>query len=84
MTALSAMPGRVQDFSLGDFRTSRGDLLEQARLRYRIYGDPAAGREHGWTLVFHALTGSHHVDQWWGPVLGEGKPLDPARRPVIA
>ena len=34
--------------------------------------------------MFHALTGSHEVHQWWEPLLEPGKPLDPARRPILA
>ena len=87
MTALStgpALAGPARDFRLGDFHTSRGEVLRDATVRYRIYGDPEAGREHGWILVFHALTGSHDVHTWWGPVLGTGRPLDPSRQPVIS
>jgi homoserine O-acetyltransferase/O-succinyltransferase len=69
---------------LGDFRAERGGLIRDARLRYRIFGDPARGAEDGWSLVFHALTGSADVDQWWEPVLGPGRPLDTTRRPVLA
>jgi homoserine O-acetyltransferase len=34
--------------------------------------------------VFHALTGSHEVHSWWGPLLEAGRALDPANRPVIS
>ena len=81
---LSPAVSPVRDLALGDFATERGAIISNARLRYRTYGDPDVGAERGWVLVFHALTGSHEVDQWWGPLLGEGKPLDPARRPILA
>ena len=84
MTALSPRISTAADFRLGDFRTAGGALLRQAVLRYRVFGDPARARERGWSLVFHALTGSHQVDQWWGPLLEPGQPLDPARGPVLA
>jgi homoserine O-acetyltransferase len=84
VTTLSPGISTAADFRLGDFRTAGGALLRQAVLRYRVFGDPARGRERGWTLVFHALTGSHQVDQWWGPLLESGQPLDPSGGPVIA
>jgi homoserine O-acetyltransferase len=49
-----------------------------------VIGDVDAAREHGWILVFHALTGSANVEQWWGPLIGPGKPLDTARHAIVA
>ena len=63
----------TRDFPLGDLRTERGDRLNAARLRYRVIGDVDAAREHGWILVFHALTGSADVPDWWGPLVGPGR-----------
>jgi homoserine O-acetyltransferase len=84
MTAAAVVPTQTGDFGLGDFPTARGEVLPGARLRYRILGDPALGNERGWTLVFHALTGNHEVDQWWTPLLAPGGALDPGHRPVLA
>lgn len=84
MTPATVSSPTTTEFALGDLRTARGEILREARLRYRVYGDPALGRSQGWALVFHALTGSPHVDQWWGPLMAPGAPLDPARRPVLA
>lgn len=75
---------RGADFSLGDFRTRRGALLPHALLRYRIFGDAAAGRRSGWTLLFHDLLGSADADRWWSTVVGPGLSIDPAERPVLA
>lgn len=72
------------DLRLGDFRTEGGGLISDARLRYQVLGDPAAGARHGWALVFHALTGSARVEEWWGPLIGPGLPLDPSVRPIIS
>ena len=74
----------VERLSLGDFRTSRGEVLRDAWLGYRVFGDTAAAARNGWILVFHALTGSPDVDAWWGPLLGPGAPLDTTRHAVIA
>ena len=72
------------DLPIGDFHTEAGAVVSRARLRYRVYGDAGLGKSTGWNLVFHALTGSHEVDRWWGPLLAKGAPLDPARRPLVA
>ena len=69
---------------LGDFRTSGGEVLRDAWLGYRVFGDPAAAERNGWILVFHALTGSPDVDAWWGPLIGPGAPLDTNRHGIIA
>ncbi len=72
------------DLRLGDFRTEAGAVLRDARLRYRVFGDPLLGKRNGAHLVFHALTGSADIDSWWEPVIGPGRCLDTSRHPVIA
>ena len=72
------------DLPLDAFVTAGGRRLTGLRLRYRVIGDVEAAREHGWILVFHALTGSANVEQWWGPLIGPGKPLDTARHAIVA
>jgi homoserine O-acetyltransferase len=74
----------ARDLRLGAFRTERGDLVRAARLRFQVLGDPALGSERGWVLLFHALSGSHDVSAWWGPLLQAGKPLDPSQRPILS
>ena len=37
----------TQDLELGDFATERGEVLTDARLRYRVTGDVEAAQEHG-------------------------------------
>jgi homoserine acetyltransferase len=51
------------ELALEDFRTASGRELAGLRLRYRVLGNPESARQHGWMLIFHALTGSaedHH------------------------
>jgi homoserine O-acetyltransferase len=72
------------DLPLGAFRTEGGGVIRDAKLRYRVFGDPAQARAEGASLVFHALTGSADVDAWWEPVIGPGKALDTLAQPVIA
>jgi homoserine O-acetyltransferase len=89
MTALSLVTdpvpfgARGETLVLGDFFTARGAVIEDAVLRYRVFGDRDAARTNGWILVFHALTGSADVDAWWEPLLGPGAPLDTSRHAVI-
>ncbi|HEU5171360.1 MAG TPA: hypothetical protein VFU46_12520, partial [Gemmatimonadales bacterium] len=84
MTASLAPRAVARDLQLGDLPLERGDRLEGARLHYRIIGDVEAAREHGWILVFHALTGSADVETWWGPLVGPGRPVDTSRHAVLA
>ena len=70
--------------SLGRFVTSRGEVVEDAQLAWRVTGNVAAARRHGWILVFHALTGSADVEGWWGPMVGPGAPLDTSRHAIIS
>ncbi len=80
-----ARPQQATDvLPLGDFRPERGGLLRDARLQYRLFGDPTVARSTGASLVFHALTGSASIDEWWAPVIGPGRALDTSRHPVIA
>ena len=84
MTALVSADSAPQDLPLEELVTSRGSRLPGLQLRYRVIGDVRAAREHGWILVFHALTGSANVEQWWGPLVGPGKPLDTSRHAIVA
>jgi homoserine O-acetyltransferase/O-succinyltransferase len=88
MTGATIVPptleGHTGDLALGDFRTERGGIIANARLRYQVLGDPAVGRHSGWRLVFHALTGSARLQDWWGPLIGPGLPLDPAQGPILS
>lgn len=70
--------------SLGRFVTTRGEVIDDARLAWRVEGNVAAARRHGWILVFHALTGSADVTAWWGPMVGPGAPLDTSRHAILS
>jgi len=89
MTALTLVTdptpfgARGETLVIGDFHTARGAVIEDAVLRYRVFGDREAARVNGWILVFHALTGSADVDAWWEPLLGPGAPLDTSRHAVL-
>jgi homoserine O-acetyltransferase len=76
--------GPATDLPIGDFHPEAGGVIRDARLRYRIFGDPALGHANGWIVVFHALTGNADLDDWWAPVLGPGRPLDTSRHAILA
>jgi homoserine O-acetyltransferase/O-succinyltransferase len=72
------------DLPLAPLLVSDGRTLSGLRLRYRVLGNVPAARENGWILIFHALTGSADVEQWWGPLVGPGKPLDTSRHAIVS
>ena len=63
--------------------TREGVTRHNPALAWAVYGDPGAAAEYGWTLVFHALTGSQRVHEWWGEQIAPAGPLG-ARGPVLA
>jgi homoserine O-acetyltransferase/O-succinyltransferase len=84
VTALVSGDPAVRDLPLGQLVTVNGQRLTGLRLRYRVTGDVRAARGNGWILVFHALTGSADVEQWWGPLVGVGRPLDTSRHAIVS
>jgi len=72
------------DLPLGDFRTERGGVIRNATLHYQVLGNRSSGSRAEWRLLFHALTGSAQVQEWWGPMIGPGLPLDPAEGPILS
>jgi homoserine O-acetyltransferase/O-succinyltransferase len=82
MTGTAASEAGTLD--LGPFVNAGGKTLTGLHLRYRVIGDDRAARDHGWILIFHALTGSAEVEQWWGPMIGPGRPLDTARHAIVS
>ena len=76
--------GIAGTIALGPFAGTGGKTLTGLHLRYRVFGNDRAARDNGWILIFHALTGSANVDQWWGPLIGPGQPLDTSRHAIVA
>jgi len=66
----------------GPFRLDSGERLPAVTVAYRTWGR-LDGDGRNAVLVCHALTGSPDVAAWWGPLLGEGRALDPARDFVV-
>lgn len=84
MTASVTGDPFARDLHLRTLVTTGGRELAGLRLRYRVFGNTEAARDNGWILVFHALTGSADVEQWWGPLVGPGRALDTSRHAVVA
>ena len=63
----------------GPFRLDSGESLPSVTVAYRTWGRLDEDGTNA-VLVCHALTGSPDVAAWWGPLLGEGRALDPRGR----
>lgn len=64
------------------FVLESGEILSSIELRATIYGKLNADKSNA-VLVFHALTGSSRVGDWWEGVMGDGKGLDTSRYAFI-
>jgi homoserine O-acetyltransferase len=58
------------------FYLESGEVLEGVQVAYRTWGRLNADRDNG-VLVCHALTGWADVEDWWEPLLGANRSLDP-------
>jgi len=75
----------------GPLRLDGGVLLSPVEIAYETYGELDADGSNA-ILICHALTGDQHVASthpitgkpgWWTRMIGEGKPVDPARHFII-
>lgn len=64
------------------FPLELGGELPGVRVAYRTWGRLAPGGDNA-VLVCHALTGSADADSWWGPLIGEGRALDPRQDFIV-
>ncbi len=55
-----------------------GGVLDDVRVAYRTWGRLNAARTNA-VVVCHALTGNADADEWWEPLFGPGRALDPDR-----
>lgn len=64
------------DFKFDEpFTLESGEVLDSFQLRCTIYGKLNEDKSNA-VLVFHALTGSSRIGDWWEGVIGNGKGLD--------
>ena len=64
------------DFTFNEpFQLESGEILPEVRLRASIYGKLNADRSNA-ILVFHALTGSSRIGEWWNGMMCDGCALD--------
>lgn len=83
MSSIAKLPGR-QDFELRlpRLELEAGGAVESHVVRGYRWGpeDPLAPA----VLIVHALTADARVDDWWGPLLGPGRALDPRRFRILS
>ena len=72
----------------GDFKSEKyftlesGEILPEITQHYAIFGELNADKSNA-ILVFHALTGSARIHEWWTEIIGAGKALDTNNYSVI-
>ncbi|MBW4626058.1 MAG: homoserine O-acetyltransferase [Brasilonema octagenarum HA4186-MV1] len=64
------------------FELDNGEVLTGVQVAYRTWGELNPESNNG-VLVCHALTGSADADDWWEPLLGLGKALDPTHDFIV-
>ena len=80
---MQIQPTIEADFTLSEpFELQSGALLPELNQRFTIYGELNEQRDNG-VLVFHALTGSALVHEWWTDLIGAGKALDTNKFAII-
>jgi homoserine O-acetyltransferase len=55
-----------------------GGVIDEVTVAYRTWGSLAADGANA-VLICHALTGNADADEWWRPLIGPGRALDPSR-----
>ncbi len=69
-------PTIEEDFVSNEtFTLESGVTLPEIVQHYAIFGEVNSDRSNV-SLVFHALTGSARIDEWWSDIIGSGKALD--------
>ncbi|MRR10504.1 alpha/beta fold hydrolase [bacterium] len=63
-------------------RLESGFVLPQVEIAYRTWGRLSSAADNA-VVVCHALTGSADVDDWWAPLFGPGRALDPERDFIV-
>jgi hypothetical protein len=66
-----------------NFVLESGIVLEEAQLRYQLYGKLDEVNRDNVIVVCHALTGNASLHSWWGDLLGRGKAFDTSKYLVV-
>ena len=79
----SLEPERENDCLLNEpFVLESGEVLPEITQHYAIYGTLNSDKSNA-VLVFHALTGSARIHEWWAGIIGQKKALDTNKYAVI-
>lgn len=71
------------DFFIDEpFTLESGEILPSLELRCTIYGQLNSDKSNA-HLVFHALTGSSKIADWWNGLIGDGKTLDTLKNAFV-
>lgn len=63
-------------------KLASGENLPQIVQHYAVYGELNDDKSNA-VLVFHALSGSARIADWWSGIIGEGKSLDTSKNAFI-
>lgn len=75
-------PECESDCILRDFALESGVILPEVIQHYAIFGTIDAEKSNV-NLVFHALTGSARIDEWWTDLIGANRALDTSQNAYI-
>ncbi|KAH9018341.1 homoserine O-acetyltransferase [Lactarius hengduanensis] len=68
--------------SIDSFQLECGVVLRDVPIAYKTWGTLNETADNV-MVICHAFTGSADVEDWWGPLMGQGKAFDPSRFFVV-
>ncbi|KAI9436899.1 Alpha/Beta hydrolase protein [Lactarius indigo] len=69
-------------YSVDSFQLDCGVVLRDVPIAYKTWGTLNETADNV-MVICHAFTGSADVEDWWGPLMGQGKAFDPSRFFVV-
>jgi homoserine O-acetyltransferase len=70
------LPNNQTIVRIPDFELECGKVLKNPQVAFKTFGKLNETRDNV-LVICHALSGSCDVEDWWGSLLGPGKPFDP-------
>ncbi len=67
---------------IAPLRLESGEALPNTQIAFRTWGRLSARADNA-VIVCHALTGSADADDWWAPLFGAGRAIDPERDFIV-